>query len=89
MKLEIDDSTLESLIERVVVTALARVEADQAKVDGRLAFTESEAAAVIGVRPHVLRDARRRGELQGVRVGKRILIEREELNRFLVRQRLK
>ena len=38
---------------------------------GRLAFTEPEAAALLGVKPHVLRDCRRRGELQGAKVGSR------------------
>ena len=60
------------------------------RVDGqidKIAFTEPEAAAILSLRPHVLRDARLRGEISGSRVGKRILYERTELLRFLHQQR--
>lgn len=53
----------------------------------RLAFPEAEAAALLGVAKHVLTDARRRGEITGSRVGKKITYTRSELLAFLDRQR--
>jgi hypothetical protein len=52
-----------------------------------LAFTEPEAAVPLGVRPHVLRDCRRRGELQGAKVGSKIVYTRADLLDFLERQK--
>jgi hypothetical protein len=49
----------------------------------RLAFPEPEAAALLGIPRHSLRDCRLRGEVQGRLVGKRILYDRRELLRFL------
>jgi hypothetical protein len=85
MKLEAGDiADLKPLIDAAVRTTLAAIEADDAKLDGkRLGYTEAEAAALIGVRPHVLRDARLRGELVGRLVGKKIVYARTELLRFL------
>jgi hypothetical protein len=88
MKIQFDNDDLRPLVELVVTEALDRIEADRAKTGGRLAFTEPEAAASLGVQPHALRDARLRGELVASRVGKRIVYERDELLRFLRRNRV-
>ena len=53
----------------------------------RLAFPEDEAARLMGVAKHVLGDARRRGEVVGSLVGKKIVYTRSELLAFLDRQR--
>jgi hypothetical protein len=53
----------------------------------RLAFSEKEAAAILGIRPNVLGDARRRGEVCGSLVGKKYLYSRDELIAFLERRR--
>jgi excisionase family DNA binding protein len=82
-----DDAVLRPLIERVVVAVLDRLECDRAKVGERMAFSEAEAAALLGVQRHVLRDARLRGELSGCRIGKGIRYERDELLQFLRRRR--
>jgi len=87
MKLSFDEADLRPLIEQIVCAALAQLQADQGRFGDRIAFTEPEAAALLSLRPHVLRDARLRGEISGARVGKRILYERDELLRFLHRQR--
>ena len=87
MNVTFDQSDLRPLIELVVATTLERLEADRQKAGKRLAYSEPEAAALLGVRPHVLRDARLRGELAGSRVGKRILYEHGELLRFLQKRR--
>ena len=47
----------------------------------RLGFTEPEAAAAIGVRSHVLRDARLRGNIPARRVGKRYIYSRRRCSR--------
>lgn len=49
-------------------------------------FRNAEAAAAIGVRPHVLRDARLRGQIQGRKVGKKTVYARDELLKFLARE---
>lgn len=57
------------------------------KLDSQLAFTEPEAAALLGVKPYVLRDCRRRGELDGSKVGSKIVYTRVDLLAFLERQK--
>jgi len=71
---------------REVVEMMAAANAQLGQAD-RLAFTEPEAAALCGIRSHVLRDARRRGEVAGCLVGKRILYERAELLGWLASRR--
>ena len=78
-----DDAVLRPLIERVVGAVLDRLESQREAIGERIAYSEAEAAALLGVQRHVLRDARLRGELSGSRVGKGIRYEREELLRFL------
>lgn len=87
MKLSFDEADLRPVIEQIVAATLVQIQSDEAKLADRLAYTEPQAAAILGIRPHVLRDARLRGEISGSRVGKRILYERDELLRFLRRQR--
>jgi hypothetical protein len=89
LRIEFDRDTLQPLVEMAVAEAMERMEAERAKLNGRLAFTEPEAAALVAVRPHVLRDCRRRGELQGSKVGSRIVYTRADLIEFLDRQKQK
>jgi len=70
-----------------VAEALEKIEDERAKFNGRLAYTEPEAAVLLGVKPHVLRDCRRRGELQGAKVGSRVLYTRADLLDFLERRK--
>lgn len=88
MKIEFDQSDLAPLIRQVAAAVVEEMRTDEQRVDGRLAYREAEAAAVIGVQKHVLRDARLRGELVGSKVGKAILYGRDELLAFLRRQRI-
>ena len=55
--------------------------------EDRIAYTEREAAKLLGIAWNTLRDARRRGELAGARLGKKICYERGELLAWLERQR--
>ncbi|MFZ1932196.1 MAG: helix-turn-helix domain-containing protein [Thermoguttaceae bacterium] len=87
LKIEFDREALRPLVQLAVAEALDRLEAERAKLQGRLAFTEPEAAVLLGVKPHVLRDCRRRGELQGAKVGSKIVYARADLLEFLDRQK--
>lgn len=87
MTIQFDESNLRPLVRLAVAEALDRMEEERAKLQGRLAFTEPEAAVLLGVKPHVLRDCRRRGELQGAKVGSKIVYTRPDLLTFLDRQK--
>ena len=49
----------------------------------RLGYTEAEAAELIGVAKHVLRDARYRSEISAKLVGKKYIYTRESLIEYL------
>jgi excisionase family DNA binding protein len=85
MKLEATDiASLQPVIAATVRATLEQMQAAESNLGtSRLAFTESEAAAALGVAKHVLRDTRLRGEIAARRVGKRWLYSRDELARFL------
>ena len=83
MNFRIDESDLRPLVHLVVGEVLDQVRGEEAKLNGRLGYSEAEAAALLGVRPHVLRDCRLRGEIKARMVGKRYIYARESLIRFL------
>lgn len=83
MQVSFEQSDLRVLVKEVVEAVLERMENDEQLLGNKLAFTEAEAAALLSLKPHQLRDCRLRGELSGSRVGKRILYERRELLEFL------
>jgi hypothetical protein len=85
VKLDASDITdLKPLIETVARAAVDEIRRDEAALDSRrLAYPEAEAAAILGVRKHVLGAARRAGLLQASRLGKQTLYSRDELLRFL------
>jgi hypothetical protein len=88
MNLSLDANDLRPLVQAIVAETLAAIRESDALLDGsRLAYPEAEAAAVCGVRPHVLRDARLRGEITATKLGGRIGYERTELVAYLARQR--
>jgi len=87
VNLSLDPADLRPLVQAVVTEALDQLRRDEARLDGRLAFPEPEAASLVGVKPHVLRDARLRGEITATRIGKRIAYERSELLDYLRRNR--
>ena len=64
MQINFDQADLKPVI-RAVMAEMTDI-FDQ---DDRVAYSESEAARMIGVKPHVLRDARLRGEVQAGTVG--------------------
>lgn len=84
MQLVIDDSDLKTLVEQVVGQALSRAQSLRNGTTERLGYTEPEAASLLGIKPHVLRDSRLRGEVHATRVGKKMLYSRAELERLLM-----
>ena len=89
MKIEFSPDDLRPLVELIVDETLEKIGETRAKLSGRLAYPEPEAAALLGVQPHVLRDARLRGEIVGSKAGKKTVYERTELLKFLQRNRTK
>ena len=87
LQIQFDRDALRPLVRLAVAEAMERLEEERAKLNGRLAYTEPEAAVLLGVKPHVLRDCRRRGELHGAKVGSKIVYTRADLLDFLERQK--
>jgi len=85
VSLPIDADALRQLVQVVVRETLAAVEAEQAKIpDDKLAYDEGEAAALLGVAQHVLRDARLEGKIVASRItGRRIRYARADLLKYL------
>jgi len=81
-QLQIDSAAFRAVIDDAITATLQRIEAQRGQ-DGRLGYTEAEAAALLGVRPYVLRDARLRGEVHARKIGKRYIYPRAELLRYL------
>ena len=86
MKLDIDPADLRPLVEAVVAETLA---AAAALGNGdRLSYGEAEAASLLGVPRHVLRDMRYAGDVRASKVGKRVVYQRCELLRILAANEL-
>lgn len=83
MKLDLEAEDLRPLVEQVVAAVLDRLRAAEAQTGSRLGYREAEAAELLGLRPHQLRDARRRGEIRAAKVGKVNVYPRGELLRLL------
>lgn len=89
MNLRIDPDELRPLVQAVVEEVLASIGTDEARLpSGRLGYPEAEAAALLGLKPHVLRDARLRGEITGSLLGKRYVYSRDDLLAWMRRQRV-
>ncbi len=88
MEVQFNADELRPLIEEVIEQVIQRREAQDAKFGAmgeRMAFSEAEAAALLGFagKPHVLRDCRLRGEISAKKVGKQYRYAYEDLQRFL------
>ena len=89
LHLSIDPAALRPLIGEVVRQTIAAVEADRARLDDRLCYSEEEAARLLGLEPHVLRDERRRRRIRASQiVGQRIRYSREDLIGYLAGRRV-
>ena len=77
-----DLADLQPLIEAAVAPTLNEIEANEHKFNGRLGYTEAEAADLIGVPDHTPRDCRLRGELIGRLVARKSCTSGELLRLF-------
>jgi hypothetical protein len=82
--LNIDAAELEPVIERAIERVLARMEESRQLLGDKLCYTEAEAAAILDVNPHVLRDERLRHRIRASKiVGRRIRYTRADLVDYL------
>jgi hypothetical protein len=85
LELRLDADSLRPLVQLVVGEVLAALDAER----DRVAWTESEAAGLLGVKDHVLRDLRLTGQVSASRsVGGRILYQRSDLVAYLAERRV-
>ncbi|MEM9753917.1 MAG: helix-turn-helix domain-containing protein [Planctomycetota bacterium] len=85
MQLIVDQDAIRQIAKPIVAEVVAAVgSTGQAE---RLAYPESEAAQLLGIAAHQLRDARLRGEITATKAGGRIAYERDELIAYLARGR--
>jgi hypothetical protein len=90
VSLHVAPEALTPLVRKIVAEALAQLESARATVRDRLAFGEAEAAALLGLAPHQLRDERLRGRVKAsVGPGKKILYTRAQLTEYLTRREWK
>ena len=88
MLLNISPEELRPVIEAAVIETLARIRDDESKLGDLLALSEPEAARVVGLESHQLRDERLRGRIgASAIVGRRIRYMRDDLLKYLKRNR--
>lgn len=89
MHLTIDRDSLRPLVQAVVEEVLRQLDGQrQSLPEGRLAYSEQEAAALLGLQRHQLRDERLRGRVgSSVIVGGKLRYTRDDLMGYLARQR--
>lgn len=88
MKIHFSHDELRPLIEQVVREVVLQVKEQETKDAERMAFTEPEAARMLGLNAHQLRDERIRGRIQASAiVGGRIRYQRKDLLHYLESRR--
>jgi hypothetical protein len=84
----IDPAPLADLVRSLVAKAIFDLGTQQQCLPEKLAFTEAEAARLLSLNQHQLRDERRRGRIGASEiVGRRIRYSREDLLQYLARNR--
>src|SRR5438093_87763 len=88
--IHVDPDELKDLVAQVVRETLAQLDADGARLPAdRLAYSEDEAAAMLGLNVHQLRGERHKGRIEGsVIVGRRVRYTRADLLGYLARERI-
>jgi excisionase family DNA binding protein len=81
VNVQITADDLRPIVETVVAEVLAQRQAVEQKLD-RIGYTEAEAAELLGMPRHKLRDARLRGEITARKVGRGFLYSRQKLIEF-------
>ncbi len=79
MEISFKPDEIKPLVEIVVAELIDRFHTDEA----RIAYSEEEAAALLGVPRTTLRDERLRGRVDASRVGRQIRYTRENLTDYL------
>lgn len=92
MNLQIDPNAFESLVERVVASCLDRIaNATQPTppiLTEQLVYSETQAAKLLGLNVHQLRDERRRGRIShGRTIGKRVAYSMSDIQNYLSARR--
>lgn len=88
MQVTFNAAELQPVIEATVRATLEAIEHDLQRLGNRLAFSEVEAANLLGLERHVLRDCRLRGEISFCRLAnRRIAYERSALLSYLAAHR--
>jgi hypothetical protein len=88
VQLVIGEGVLRPLIRQIAAEVAAELHDAAGKVPDRLAYSEPEAARLLGLASHQLRDERLRGRVVGSRiVGGKIRYERQELIKYLASRR--
>jgi hypothetical protein len=87
LSLSLDVELLTPLIQAVVREVLHQVEQAQAAIPDRMAFSEEEAAALLGLEWYQLRDERLRGRVRAyVVVNGQVRYSRDDVLAYLTRQ---
>ena len=88
MQIIIDSTELRPVIEAAARETIAQIRQDEETLNDRIAFSETEAARLLGLQTHQLRDERRRGRIgSSAIVGRRIRYARQDLLAYLARNR--
>ena len=86
--LPVSAEALRPLLRELVAEAVAQLQAHQAAAGDKVASSEAEAARLLGVNEHVLRDERLRGRIAASQiVGRRIRYTRQDLLDYLMARR--
>ena len=84
LKLEVDAAVLTPIVEKIVAATLAKLDTTRDRMSDRIAFDEGEAARLLSLNRHQLRDERRRGRIRAsIACGGRIRYCREDLLKYL------
>jgi hypothetical protein len=88
VSLAIDPKSFQQLITAIVQQVVQDLDSARATVgEDRIGYSEAEAAALLGLESHVLRDERRRGKIRAfLIVGRRVRYSREDLVDYLTRE---
>ncbi len=84
LHLTLDAATLQPLIKQIVRATLDEIGQERDQLADKLVYSEQEAAKLLGVAYHVLRDERQRGRIQCSHiVGRRVRYSRQDLLDYL------
>jgi hypothetical protein len=89
MRFDLDPDELRPVIQVVVAETIAKLEVHREALSGKLAYSEYEAAQLIGLTVRQLADERRRGRITASSiVGRRIRYLRSDLIGYMLSRRL-